>query len=260
MGEAKRRKLNGFVTEHRQIPSERDINRLAAHYANIYGNKSGDESTRIAFATEVRSFIKLAFEYDGWNAFKSTRELAAAHEAGHIVVLGLYGRRTKSCLVRSSDISDDNYTDWGGLTVQHDNFWIVSSTTSPENDWKQAANTIAGWIGENVHDGIFRPGSSIDELANYKLICAAIHDKLNCPFETLMRNGMELVQRHIEEYKPIHSALTTMLIQETQLGEETIDSIMAPNYNDVMPDYAKDFIALIRVVPTPVEEVALPHC
>jgi hypothetical protein len=144
MGEAKRRKFNGYVPSHLPRPDDRMINQFAAQYSDAYNNTCGDDNTRTIFANEVQQLITLAFKREGWNAFKSTRESAPAHEAGHVVILGLYGIHAKYCCLETRHVEDLQITEWGGYTKQVGQPLIVAQHTTPENDWRQAANLISG--------------------------------------------------------------------------------------------------------------------
>lgn len=100
MGEAKRRQLNGEIIPASPFSSAK-IDRAAAEFAARYNNTCANDETRSVFAKEVRDLIRIAIRAEGLKAFESTQESAAAHEAGHVVIAGLYGERATHCYINS---------------------------------------------------------------------------------------------------------------------------------------------------------------
>lgn len=103
-------------------------------------------------------------EEHGSAAFDLPKETAAIHEAGHIVIGRLIGKRLKGAKIRQHKSGN-----WIGVTNSHPE---PHSLDTPDKILREARSIYAGIAAEMLFDPDPRRGSSIDEVVMSQLITA----------------------------------------------------------------------------------------
>jgi hypothetical protein len=136
------------VTQHRPVPVGRPPE-IEAHIGNA---------------------IAEALTKHGPAALTSTRAMACAHEAGHAICGAALGVPIIEVKIFA------NGTEWSGLTKTSE-LWFITSGTTADADLKFARFCYAGAAGETVA-GLWRPGSSLDEIIDSQFAAQVIGQKL----------------------------------------------------------------------------------
>ena len=177
-----------------------------------------------------------------------TRRRAAFHEAGHTVVAAAFG-----FVPTKAYVTQNNHGAWIGRALFDEKRAPPRETspcTSPENDWRLAANVIAGFIAETMMVGP-RASSSIDEQIIFSVVTAALTAKLELKLEinTAFVDGTTEVMAILRERRPALHAIGEALMAEPELGRDRLDPLLAGVF-DPGRDRAAEFIARLRDGPS----------
>ena len=189
---------------------------------------------RIAFARSLGEALGPEHE---------TRRRAAFHEAGHAVAAAFGFVPTKAY------VTQNNHGAWIGRALFDEKRappCETSPCTSPENDWRLAANVIAGFIAETMMVGP-RASSSIDEQIIFSVVTGALTAKLELKLEinTAFVDGTTEVMAILRERRQVLDAVGEALTVEPELGRDRLDPLLAGVF-DPGRDRAAEFIARLR--------------
>jgi hypothetical protein len=117
--------------------------------------------------------IAHAVATDGFDGLENPQSSAIVHEAGHAVVNAHFGDAVRYCKVWKAK-RGVGHGQWVGFTMAGRD-WRSDTTTSPDDDFRQACRVMAGVLAELLFDREnFRQGSSLDEIAVANQLAANI--------------------------------------------------------------------------------------
>ncbi|SRR6266404_5937212 len=116
------------------------------------------------------------FRLFGPSAFENTKEAAAVHEAGHVVIYFLLGFRVKVAQIAVSPSGG-----WIGYTATHEREYLARGAPNVAAALKVARSLYAGYASERLFDPDFREGSSIDEILMSQITASMAAQELNVP-------------------------------------------------------------------------------
>jgi hypothetical protein len=129
--------------------------------------------------THFGDVVRDIFIQHGASAFKSTREVAIAHEVGHAIVGAHEGFEIRRIMITPRSAPNGELV-WGGRYQPAGGTFRSGPDTSPDENLRRARLIIAGLAGE-VATRTDVPGSSVDELAMSQLLACNAALKLADP-------------------------------------------------------------------------------
>jgi len=196
---------------------------------NFVGNSEDvrrrmDAQTTKEFDWMLEQQVKLAFEVQGFDAFKSTRAEAAIHEAGHAVNFAATGQRVTECTISLEHLGA--HRGWAGLTTGGD-AWRIDQMTPVTEMLSIARNQLAGVTAERFALGRkARHGSSLDEVVFAQIIISRAATRLKTDGEALYHKQSEILVRVFEENRLVLDELAATLKTQKRLSGRRLDAIL----------------------------------
>lgn len=183
----------------------------------LLGNSSFKASAATAAVHKglVMDLALAAYESEGLSAFESPRSHAALHEAGHAVIGTADGRTISSIRVNTKICN--NAKAWYGFTKYKTSGIQVGAHTSPENDFLEMRQILAGITAEALFADDFRGGSSLDETALGQIIAGGIVAKTGVDADSIFQACVLTVAHDLWQNKPAFDAIVAALCRNTIL-------------------------------------------
>ena len=160
-----------------------------------------------------------ALNKQGEAAFVSTKDSAATHEAGHVVIATLDGYSITSSRIWRSKERGPFGSGWIGWTEAADNQGItIDPDTGPEIILKAARQIMAGYIAERVFEGEnAREGSSLDEKAAALFLVVMAADGAKRDTAEVLHETELAVGRMLLEHKEQHRTISLAIAKAAPL-------------------------------------------
>lgn len=175
-----------------------------------------DHADQVRALEDIREAARSAYAAQGLAAFDYPKSAAAAHEAAHAVEykasVGIVATSVKIGFRRHA-----GQRAWIGIT-DGTPAWHSGPDTSAEDDLAIARHQIAGVAGEMLLEGsTFRLGSSLDEVALFRMLVAQAGFKMGLGAEGVMRLAAEqlvAVTAILKRNTDVHRALARRLMRD----------------------------------------------
>jgi hypothetical protein len=132
---------------------------------------SADPVMREQIRRQTRDFFTNAVALQGARALENPLSSAKFHEAGHAVIYMHFGEEVLRCRIWQLTHAAER-GQWVGETDTGQR-WKSDTTTSPQQDFKQACCVSAGVLAEVLFDPAnFRHASSLDEIVIAKMVAS----------------------------------------------------------------------------------------
>jgi hypothetical protein len=169
-----------------------------------------DFEAQKAYAQAFADAWAEALNAQGEAAFVSSKNSAAIHEAGHVVIATLDGFSIDAARIWRPKQQSVFGGGWVGYTdAAADQGVSISPDTDPDVILRMARQTMAGYIAERVFEGEdAREGSSIDERITSMVLAMMAADGAGRDAEEVILETEKNVARMLVEHKEQHRKIS----------------------------------------------------
>lgn len=189
------------------------------------GFVTADEHTLELLDAERAALARSAYLEGGKAAFDHPRRAAALHAAGHAIVAAILGFTVPRCSVARRY---DQGRGWLGRAAYSDFTLTVGPDSDPYEDLIGARVILAGLAAEVLDTANYRHGSSLDDLALFRLLVAMAANKLD-----YTPTGLESALRcevygMLAKFRAEHERIAEGLERRWMLGGAELRGVLEP--------------------------------